>query len=273
MEPREAQKLEKRLKRQVAEAICRYRLIEPGDVVMACLSGGKDSYGLLDILLRLRRHAPISFDLIAVHLDQKQPGHDPSALVDYLAAWGVPFHIVEENTYQTVKRLVPEGKTGCSVCSRLRRGVLYRIAKELGATKVALGHHKNDVLETFFLNFMLGGRLKAMPPKLLSEDGQRLLIRPLYFCDEKDLAAWSRVRGFPILPCRLCGQTGKSARAEMKAMILAWQKTSPRRVASMFRALQNITPSHLADPRLFDFSSLAPQEDEALDQPEANHLV
>lgn len=249
-------KLNKRLRRLVGTAIADFNMIEPGDRVMVCLSGGKDSYGLLDILLNLQAHAPLDFDLVAVNLDQKQPGFPEHVLPEYLTRIGVPFRIVEQDTYSVVKRVIAEGKTTCSLCSRLRRGVLYRVAKELGATKIALGHHRDDILETFFLNLFYGGKLKAMPPKLVSDDGNHIVIRPLAYCKEKDLAAYAQVVNFPIIPCNLCGSQPNLQRQVIKEMMQQWDKKFPGRLETMFTSLQNIQPSHLADIARYDFQGL-----------------
>ncbi len=249
-------KLHKRLRRLVGTAIADFNMIEPGDRIMVCLSGGKDSYGLLDILLNLQAHAPLDFELVAVNLDQKQPGFPEHVLPEYLARIGVPFRIVEQDTYSVVKRVISEGKTTCSLCSRLRRGVLYRVAKELGATKIALGHHRDDILETFFLNLFYGGKLKAMPPKLVSDDGNHIVIRPLAYCKEKDLAAYAQVANFPIIPCNLCGSQPNLQRQVIKEMMQQWDKKFPGRIETMFTALQNIQPSHLADIARYDFQGL-----------------
>jgi tRNA 2-thiocytidine biosynthesis protein TtcA len=254
----ELNKLIKRLTRQAGQAIADYRMIEAGDRVMVCLSGGKDSYGLLDILLLLRERAPVDFEIIAVNLDQKQPGFPAHVLPDYLRARGVPFHIEEEDTYSVVKRLIPEGKTTCSLCSRLRRGVLYRVASELGATKIALGHHRDDILETLLLNLFHNGRLKGMPPKLKSDDGAHVVIRPLAYVREADLARYAEERAFPIIPCDLCGSQENLKRKEVKAMLAEWERRHPGRIESMARSLANVTPSHLMDRALFDFDAFAP---------------
>lgn len=254
----EANKLAKRLRRHAGQAIADYNMIEAGDKVMVCLSGGKDSFGMLDVLLYLREHAPIHFDIVAVNLDQKQPGFPAEVLPDYLSGLGIPFHIENQDTYSIVKRVVPEGKTTCSLCSRLRRGILYRVAGELGATKIALGHHREDMLETLFLNMFFGGKLKGMPPKLVSDDGRNIVIRPMAYCAEKDLAAWAEVRGFPIIPCDLCGSQEQLQRKQVKQMLADWQKRFPGRIESMFRSLQNVIPSHLADTSLYDFAGLKP---------------
>jgi len=252
----EAGKLAKRLRRQVGEAIADFGMIEEGDKVMVCLSGGKDSYGLLDLLLALRKKAPVSFDLVAVNLDQKQPGFPAHVLPDYLAGLGVPFRIVEQDTYSVVKRVLPEGKTMCSLCSRLRRGVLYRVAGELGATKIALGHHRDDILATFFLNLFFGGKLKAMPPKLKSDDGRRVVIRPLAYVKEDDLATFAGEKGFPIIPCNLCGSQEHLQRRQVREQLRQWEMQFPGRVESILRALTDVQPSHLLDRKLFDFSDL-----------------
>jgi tRNA 2-thiocytidine biosynthesis protein TtcA len=252
----EFNKCHKRLRRLVGEAIADYRMIEDGDKVMVCLSGGKDSYTLLDILLSLRLNAPIHFDIVAVNLDQKQPGFPAQVLPDYLENLGIPYHVIEQDTYSIVKRVVPEGKTTCGLCSRLRRGLLYRYAGDNGVTKIALGHHRDDILETFFLNLFYGGTLKAMPPKLLSDDRRHIVIRPLAYCKEKDIEAYARVRDFPIIPCNLCGSQANLQRQAMKEMMKGWQKQHPGRLETIFTALQNVAPSQLADTRLFDFTDL-----------------
>jgi tRNA 2-thiocytidine biosynthesis protein TtcA len=254
----ELNKLAKRLRRQVGEAIADFNLIEAGDRVMVCLSGGKDSYGLLDALLALQAKAPVPFELVAVNLDQKQPGFPENVLPAYLAARGVAYHIVEQDTYSVVKRVVPQGKTLCGLCSRLRRGVLYRVAGELGATKIALGHHRDDILATFFLNLFYGGKLKAMPAKLLSDDGRHVVIRPLAYVREDDLAAYAEARGFPIIPCSLCGSQANLQRQVVGAMLREWEKRHPGRVESILRALSDVRPSHLLDGSLFDFAGLRP---------------
>jgi tRNA 2-thiocytidine biosynthesis protein TtcA len=258
----EANKLVKRLRRLAGESIADYGLIEDGDKVMACLSGGKDSYALLDVLLYLRARAPIRFDLVAVNLDQKQPGFPAHVLPDYLTRLGVPFRIEAQDTYSTVKRLIPEGRTMCSLCSRLRRGVLYRVAGELGATKIALGHHRDDALETFLLNLFYGGQLKAMPPKLRSDDGRHVVIRPLIYCEEKDLAAYAEQRQFPIIPCNLCGSQENLKRNEMKALLREWEKRHPGRVETMLNSLKHVRASHLLDREAFDFERLPPSRSE-----------
>ena len=250
---REAHKLEKRLCREAGKAIVQYNMIEEGDKVMVCMSGGKDSYTLLDILLKLKARAPIHFELIAVNLDQKQPGFPEHVLPDYLRSVGVPFHIENEDTYSIVKRLIPEGKTTCSLCSSLRRGILYRVADELGATKIALGHHRDDILATLLLNMFFGGKLKSMPPKLVSDDGRHVVIRPLAFVAEKDTTQWAKVRQFPIIPCNLCGSQENLQRKQVGEMLREWQKKYPGRVENMFNALQNVVPSHLLDGALYGF--------------------
>lgn len=252
----EFNKLQKRLRRNVGNAIADYRMIEEGDRVMVCLSGGKDSYAMLDILMGLQRTAPVKFELIAVNLDQKQPGFPEHVLPEYLESIGVPFHILEKDTYSLVKELVPEGKTYCGWCSRLRRGSLYGFARQIGATKIALGHHKDDIVETLFLNLFHGGKLKAMPPKLLSDDGENVVIRPLAYCREKDVAAFAQAREFPIIPCNLCGSQDGLQRNAIKQMLAEWEKTHPGRVDTIFAALGNVAPSQLADRNLFDFESL-----------------
>ena len=249
-------KLEKRLCRLVGQAIGDFDMIEDGDRVMVCVSGGKDSYGLLDILIKLRDRAPIRFELIAVNLDQKQPGFPAHVLPDYLTRIGVPFHIETQDTYSVVKRLIPEGKTTCSLCSRLRRGALYRVATQLGATKIALGHHFDDVLETFFLNLFYAGRMKAMPPKLVSDDGRHIVIRPLCHVRERDLARWAVLQDYPIIPCDLCGSQENLKRREMKTMLAQWDRQSPGRSKSIAAAMQSVAPSHLMDRSLYPFASL-----------------
>ena len=252
----EANKLGKRLRRQVGEAIADFGMIGEGDKVMVCLSGGKDSYALLDVLLLLRDKAPVSFDLVAVNLDQKQPGFPAHVLPEYLAKLGVPFQIVEQDTYAVVKRVLPEGKTMCSLCSRLRRGVLYRVAGELGATKIALGHHRDDILATFFLNLFFGGKLKAMPPKLKSDDGKHIVIRPLAYVKEDDLSAYAEEMGFPIIPCNLCGSQEHLQRRQVRDLLRQWEKQFPGRVESILSALGDVRASHLLDRKLFDFPGL-----------------
>ncbi len=252
----ENNKLEKRLFRLTGQAIGDYNMIEHGDRVMVCMSGGKDSYAMLDILLKLRERAPIDFSIVAVNLDQKQPGFPEHVLPDYFRSIGVDFHIENQDTYSIVKRVVPEGKTTCSLCSRLRRGILYRVAGELGATKVALGHHRDDIIETVFLNLFYGGKLKGMPPKLQSDDGKNVVIRPLAYVRESDLERYAEYKQFPIIPCTLCGSQPNLKRAEMKALIRLWEKQHPGRIKSIFSALSNVVPSHLMDTNLHDFKNL-----------------
>ncbi|TDY24603.1 tRNA s(2)C-32 sulfurtransferase [Paraburkholderia sp. BL6665CI2N2] len=268
----ENNKLFKRLARQVGEAIVDFNMIENGDKVMVCLSGGKDSYAMLEILMRLRERAPINFDIVAVNLDQKQPGFPEHVLPEYLKQLDIPFHIENQDTYSIVKRLVPEGKTTCSLCSRLRRGILYRVAGELGATKIALGHHRDDILQTLLLNMFYGGKLKGMPPKLQSDDGKNIVIRPLAYVKETDLEKYAELREFPIIPCNLCGSQPNLKRAEMKALVRDWEKRFPGRIENMFNALSNVVPSHLMDHKLFPFAGLRatgeadPQGDIAFDE-------
>lgn len=253
----EFNKLQKRLRRLVGEAIIDFNMIEEGDKVMVCLSGGKDSYAMLDILLALQSVAPVNFKLVAVNLDQKQPGFPEDVLPNYLTALGVEFHIVERDTYSIVKSVIPEGKTTCGLCSRLRRGTLYGFAEEIGATKIALGHHKDDIVETLFLNLFYGGRLKAMPPKLLSDDKRNIVIRPLAYCRERDLESYAEAKSFPIIPCNLCGSQENLQRQSIKAMLREWDRITPGRVETIFSALQKVSPSQLADRQLFDFFNLA----------------
>ncbi len=252
----ENRKLEKRLCREVGRAIVDYRMIEEDDRVMVCLSGGKDSYGMLDILQKLQARAPVRFELIVVNLDQKQPGFPADVLPAYLTKLGVPFHIENQDTYSIVKRLIPEGKTLCSLCSRLRRGILYRVADELGATKIALGHHRDDILQTVLLNMFFGAKLKGMPPKLVSDDGRHVVIRPMAYVPEKDLARWAEVRQFPIIPCTLCGSQDNLQRKQVGQMLQEWEKKFPGRIENMFSALQNVVPSHLMDRSLHPFTTL-----------------
>ena len=253
---REAHKLEKRLCREVGRAIVDYNMIEDGDKVMVCMSGGKDSYTLLDILIRLQKRAPVRFELVAVNLDQKQPGFPEHILPDYLKTTGVPFHIENQDTYSIVKRVVPEGKTTCGLCSRLRRGILYRVADELGATKIALGHHRDDIVQTLMLNMFFGGRMKAMPPKLASDNGKHVVIRPLAYVPEKDTARWAQYQNFPIIPCNLCGSQENLQRQIVGDMLRDWDKKYPGRIDNMFRAMQNVVRTHLLDPSLHDFRHL-----------------
>ena len=261
-ETAEFRKLQKKLRRQVSWAIRDFNMIEDGDVVMVCVSGGKDSYTLLDILLLLKRIAPISFDIVAVNLDQKQPGYPEDILPAYLNEQGIAHYILEKDTYSIVKSVVPEGKTYCSACSRLRRGSLYGFAKQIGATKIALGHHRDDMLATFFLNLFHGGALKSMPPKLLSDDKQNLLIRPLAYVEEKDIIEYARLKEFPIIPCNLCGSQTNLQRAIINDMLREWDNAHPQRLASIFKAMQNVAPSQLADRELFDFETLNIERDD-----------
>ncbi len=256
----ELNKLQKLLRRNMGKAIADFNMIEDGDKVMCCLSGGKDSYAMLDILLNLQKHAPIRFELIAVNLDQKQPGFPEEVLPNYLKSLGVEFYVIERDTYSIVQDKVPEGKTTCALCSRLRRGILYDFAAEHKVTKIALGHHREDILETLFLNMFHGGKMKAMPPKLRSDDGRNIVIRPLAYCREKDIARYARLREFPIIPCNLCGSQEDLQRQNIKMMLQAWDKQSPGRLENMFRALQNVVPSHLADIQLYDFNRMESSE-------------
>ncbi|NQY50780.1 MAG: tRNA 2-thiocytidine(32) synthetase TtcA [Colwellia sp.] len=249
-------KLEKKLRRNVGQAIAQYNMIEDGDKVMVCLSGGKDSYAMLTILMLLRESAPIHFDIIAVNLDQKQPGFPEHILPEYLDKLGIEYHIVEENTYSIVKEKVPEGKTTCSLCSRLRRAILYKTAKNLGATKIALGHHRDDMIETLMLNMFYGGKMKAMPAKLVSDNGEHVVIRPLAFCKESDLIQYAELKQYPIIPCNLCGSQPNMQRQNIKHMLNGWSEQFPGRIESMFTAMQNIVPSHMCDSNLFDFKSI-----------------
>jgi tRNA 2-thiocytidine biosynthesis protein TtcA len=265
LDPRKAEfesaKLAKRLRRLVGQAIADFAMIEAGDKVMVCLSGGKDSYAMLDVLMRLREKSPVPFDLVAVNLDQRHPGFPEHVLPDYLTALGVPFRIEVQDTYSVVKRVIPEGKTMCGLCSRLRRGALYRIAGELGATRIALGHHRDDILETFFLNLFHAGQLKAMPPKLVSDDGKHIVIRPLAYVEEADLEAYAKLRAFPIIPCDLCGSQDQLQRKQAKAMLREWEAKHPGRLETIFGALTKVAPSHLLDRSLHDFANIeAPGE-------------
>ncbi len=259
-DPRKAEherdKLAKRLRRQVGQAIADFAMIEEGDRVMVCLSGGKDSYTLLDILLRLRARAPVRFDLLAVHLDQKQPGYDPQVLPRWLGEQGVAFHVIEQDTYSVVQRVVPEGRTMCGLCSRLRRGALYNFASENGVTRIALGHHADDMVETLFLNLFHQARMAAMPPKLLSDDGRHVVIRPLAYCRERDIENYAAARNFPIMPCNLCGSQDNLQRQTVKAMLAEWERRHPGRVENILRSMGRIAPSQLADRGLFDFTAL-----------------
>jgi len=252
----EFNKLQKRLRRLVGTAIVDYNMIEEGDKVMVCLSGGKDSYTMLDILLGLQKTAPIHFEIVAVNMDQKQPGFPEHVLPEYLTALGVPFHIIEKDTYSIVKDIIPEGKTTCGLCSRLRRGTLYSFADEIGATKIALGHHRDDIIETLFLNMFYGGKLKAMPPKLLADDKRNILIRPLAYCNEADIIEFAELKGFPIIPCNLCGSQENLQRQVIKDMLHGWEKQYPGRTETLFSAIKNVTPSQLADTTLFNFADL-----------------
>ncbi|WDU55126.1 tRNA 2-thiocytidine(32) synthetase TtcA [Taylorella equigenitalis] len=249
-------KLEKRIVRETAIAITKYGMIEDGDCVMVCLSGGKDSYTLLEVLRILQNRAPIKFELVAVNLDQKQPGFPEHVLPEYLESIGVPYHIENQDTYSIVKRVIPEGKTTCSLCSRLRRGILYRVSDELGCTKIALGHHRDDILATFFLNLFYAAKLKTMPPKLVSDDGKHMVIRPLAFVAEKDIILYAKQKAFPIIPCNLCGSQENLKRKEVGDMIRSWEKQSPKKVWNTFKALSAVAPSHLMDTNLFDFLNL-----------------
>jgi tRNA 2-thiocytidine biosynthesis protein TtcA len=271
---RETHKLEKRLCRLMGQAIMDYNMIEAGDKVMVCLSGGKDSYGMLDILLKLQARAPVHFDIVAVNLDQKQPGFPDHILPEYLTNLGVPFHIETQDTYSIVKKVIPEGKTMCSLCSRLRRGILYSVARTLGANKIALGHHRDDMLQTFFLNMFHGGKLKGMPPKLVSDNGEFVVIRPLAYVPEKDLIRWAAHKQFPIIPCTLCGSQENLQRKQVGNMLREWERLHPGRIQSMFTALKNVVPSHLMDGTRHDFKNLKPtgvpdaDGDIAFDEPE-----
>jgi len=269
----EVDKLQKRLRRQVGKAIADYAMIEAGDCVMACLSGGKDSYAMLDVLLSLQTRSPQPFSIVAVNLDQKQPGFPADVLPRYLAERGVEFRIAEQDTYSVVKRLIPEGATMCSLCSRLRRGVLYRVAREIGATKIALGHHRDDILATFFLNLFHGGKLKTMPPKLVSDDGKHVVIRPLAYVRERDLSRYAEARAFPLIPCTLCGSQENLQRKQVAAMLREWEKRFPGRVESIFNAMGNVVTTHLLDRALNDFAAVhatgvaSPDGDRAFDDP------
>jgi len=252
-EKTEFNKLQKRLRSDVGKAIMDFNMIEEGDKVMVCLSGGKDSYTMLDILMNLQKHAPVRFELVAVNMDQKQPGFPEHVLPEYLRSIGVPFHVIERDTYSVVKEKTPEGKTTCALCSRLRRGTLYGYAEEIGATKIALGHHREDIIETLFLNMFYGGSLKAMPPKLRSDDGRNVVIRPLAYCAEADIVEYAQFRQFPIIPCNLCGSQENAQRKVIKQMLADWDRSHPGRIESIFSAIANVAPSQLADRSLFDF--------------------
>jgi tRNA 2-thiocytidine biosynthesis protein TtcA len=266
---REFNKLRKRLRRNVGQAIADYNMIEDGDKVMVCLSGGKDSYTMLDILLNLRDHAPINFEIIAVNLDQKQPGFPEHVLPEYLSSIGVPFHIIEKDTYSIVKEVVPEGKTTCGICSRLRRGSLYGYARENGITKIALGHHRDDIIETLFLNMFYGSKIKAMPPKLLSDDKTNIVIRPLAYACEADISRYAEAMQFPIIPCNLCGSQENLQRQAIKAMLQGWEKEQPGRLENIFRSIQNVAPSQLGDLDLFNFTDLEQQREAPTGETEA----
>ncbi|GKS59436.1 tRNA 2-thiocytidine biosynthesis protein TtcA [Nitrospira sp.] len=269
----EARKLQTRLCRVVGQAIADYHMIEEGDRIMVCLSGGKDSYALLDVLLLLQSRAPISYDIVAVNLDQKQPGFPAHVLPEYLSRLGVPFRIETRDTYTTVKRVISEGETMCSLCSRLRRAILYHVATEIGATKVALGHHRDDVLETFLLNVFYNGTLKTMPPKLRSDDGRHIVIRPLVYVSESDLSRYGEARRFPIIPCDLCGSQEHLQRKKVKAMLQSWEQESPGRAESMLAALGNIAPSHLLDRQAFDFLAIRPRSQDIASLPSPQALT
>jgi tRNA 2-thiocytidine biosynthesis protein TtcA len=261
-------KLVKRLERNTGRAIVDFNMISEGDRIMVCLSGGKDSYTLLDLLLTLQKRAPVQFELLAVNLDQKQPGFPPDVLPNYAREIGVPFHQIEQDTYSVVKRVIPEGKTTCGLCSRLRRGALYNFARNHGVTRIALGHHRDDIIETLFLNLFNGGRLKAMPPKLLSDDGQHVVIRPLAYCSERDIARYADMRQFPLIPCNLCGSQDNLQRQAIKEMLANWQRHHPGRIENIFRAIANVSPSQLADRELFDFINLGSDASRAADLPD-----
>ncbi|UZE94658.1 tRNA 2-thiocytidine(32) synthetase TtcA [Alkalimarinus alittae] len=260
IEQLEMNKLQKKLRHDVGKAIVDFNMISEGDKVMCCLSGGKDSYAMLDILINLQRRAPIRFEIIAVNLDQKQPGFPEAILPNYLKTLGVDYHIIEKDTYSIVKDKIPEGSTTCGLCSRLRRGILYNFAAEHGVTKIALGHHRDDILETLFLNMFYGGKLKSMPPKLKSDDGRNIVIRPMAYCREKDIARYAEIKQFPIIPCNLCGSQENLQRKKIKEMFQEWDQQHPGRLESMFRAIQNVVPSHLADTTRYNFDSMTQAE-------------
>ena len=264
----EFNKLRKRLRRHVGHAIVDYNMIEAGDRVMVCVSGGKDSYAMLDVLMHLRDSAPIDFELIAVNLDQKQPGFPEEVLPTYLESVGVPYYILERDTYSIVRSVIPEGKTTCGLCSRLRRGTLYGFAEQIGASKIALGHHKDDIVETLFLNLFFAGKLKAMPPKLLSDDGKNVVIRPMAYCKEKDLVSYAEAMQFPIIPCNLCGSQENLQRVEIKRMLAAWEQQYPGRTETIFKAISDVAPSQLADLNLFNFKDLRVEVDRDIHLPE-----
>ncbi|WP_272165054.1 tRNA 2-thiocytidine(32) synthetase TtcA [Vibrio diabolicus] len=269
----EFNKLQKRLRRHVGNAITDYNMIEEGDVVMACISGGKDSFAMLDILLNLQKAAPIKFEVVAVNLDQKQPGFPEHILPEYFETLNIPYYIVDKDTYSVVKEKVPEGKTTCGLCSRLRRGTLYSFAEKIGVTKLALGHHMDDIVETMFLNMFHGSRLKAMPPKLRSDDGRNVVIRPLTYCREKDLIKYAEHKDFPIIPCNLCGSQENLQRQSIKAMLIEWDKKTPGRVEAIFKSIQNVSPSQLADRELFDFVNLPLDREGNREEYEFNEAV
>lgn len=269
----EFNKLQKRLRRNVGNAITDYNMIEEGDVVMACISGGKDSFAMLDILLNLQKAAPIKFEVVAVNLDQKQPGFPEHILPDYFETLNIPYYIVDKDTYSVVKEKIPEGKTTCGLCSRLRRGTLYSFAEKIGATKLALGHHMDDIVETMFLNMFHGSRLKAMPPKLRSDDGRNVVIRPLTYCREKDLIKYAEHKEFPIIPCNLCGSQENLQRQSIKAMLIEWDKKTPGRVEAIFKSIQNVSPSQLADKELFDFVNLPLDREGSRDEYEFSEAI
>ena len=263
---REVGRIQQRLRRNIGKALVDFQMIGAGDRVMVCLSGGKDSYTLLEMLSNLLTCAPVSFELVAVHLDQKQPGYPPNVMRKYLESLGIEFHILEQDTYSVVKNIIPDGKTMCGLCSRLRRGALYSFAKECGATRIALGHHADDIVETLFLNMFFGSKLKSMPPKLLSDDGRHIVIRPMAYCRESDIQAFSESKSFPIIPCNLCGSQNHLQRVKIKRMLGEWEQLQPGRVDNILRSMQNVVPSHLADRDLFDFASLQNVPDENIFQ-------